>query len=302
MAMINGTPGDDLLPNTVGEADTIDGGAGTDTASYANAGGGVLLDLTAGLAFDTVNLDFDTLVSIENAIGSAFDDGLFGRESANVLSGGGGDDTLAGQGGSDTFSYSFEVTEGGGGGETFTDFFRAHGGKVVDGKVAEGTSQGQFSSLYTKWLEMLVDDHGLGTKVLDLGQNSGINGTPVIAGMTGEFGERESFTWTSGSGKKTVTHTRWYSDTWSSGGGEDSITSNDGLDTILDFGTDDQLNFQNVTEAQFTAHFNVDADQDVNGDLQNDTVITINGFDGWKLTLSGFTGDLLATDAIVFSS
>jgi hypothetical protein len=292
--------GDDTLNNNVGESDIIDGGAGTDTVSYANAGG-VLLDLTAGLAVDVVNGDFDMLISIENVIGSAFDDGLFGNAEANVLRGGGGNDTLAGQGGPDTFSYSFDLTEGSGERETFTDFFRAHGGKVVDGEVADGTSQGQFSSLYTKWLEMLVEDHGMGTAVLDLGQNSGINGTPVIADMTGEFGDRESFTWTSGSGKKTVTHTRWYSDTWSSGGGEESVSSNDGLDVIRDFGADDLLDFQGITEAQFAAHFNVDASQDVDGDLQNDTVITIDGFDGWKLTLSGFTGDLLATDAINFS-
>jgi len=381
MAIINGTDGDDVLLNVVGESDTIDGGAGTDTVSYAGAGGGagILVDLSLSAALDLGNGDFDTLESIENVIGSAFDDvikgddfanvldgaaggdnlfggagtdtasyasaslhgatvdlsagtasddgtgaidflteienlmgsafadSLTGDDLANALDGGAGNDTLQGGAGNDTltggldadvFKYSFDFTQGGGGGEpfSFTEFFADHGGAVTeDGKVAEGTKQGQFSSLYTQWLEMLVRDHGLGTDVLDLGQNAGIDGTPVIENMTGEFGERESFTWNSGGGKKTVTHERWYSDTWTSdsGGGQDSVASGDGFDTIVDFNFGvDQLEFNGLgadfTVDQFTSLFDV-TQADVNGDNITDTVLSLTD-NSWSVTLLDVSG------------
>lgn len=304
MALTTGGEGNDSLDGGAGTEDTINGGGGIDTVSYANAGPVTvfLFNGVNGEAVETATGTVDTLISVENVIGSNFDDLIVGDSGANVIQGGGGADLLFGGEGGDVFEYSFDFTEGGGETFSFTEFFASQGGSVVNGEVADGTKQGQFSSLYTKWLEMLIREEGLGTDVLDLGQNSGINGTPVIANMTGEFGERESFTWTSGSGKKAVTHERWYSDTWSAGGGEDSVTSDDGKDTILDFGAGDLLDFSGITEAQFVANFNVDASQDVNGDLQNDTVITINGSTDWSLTLSGVTSNLLAADAIVFSS
>jgi hypothetical protein len=301
MAHIIGTSGDDVLLGNPGVDDTIDGGAGTDTVSYANATAGMLVDLSFGIGFDPVIGELDILVSMENVTGSAFDDVLGGDAGGNVLRGGGGDDALVGQGGADIFGYSFDVA---GGGETFsfTQFFAAHGGRVVNGEVADGTSQGQFSSLYTKWLEMLAEDHGLGTKVLDIGQNAGSSGSPLIENMTGEFEQRESFSWTSGSGKKTVTHVRWYSDTWSTGGDE-TIASNDGFDRILDFASgEDKLDFSGITMEQFLNNFRADASMDVTGDGLVDTVITIEGSSNWSLTLSGVSRDLLAiADETMFS-
>lgn len=105
MALINGTPGNDVLSGTAGVDDTLDGGAGTDTASYASAGGiagGVIVDLSNGFTFDFTNFDSDTLISIENVTGSAFIDTLLGDAGANVLDGGAGDDFLFGNVGNDT--------------------------------------------------------------------------------------------------------------------------------------------------------------------------------------------------------
>jgi Ca2+-binding RTX toxin-like protein len=241
-----------------------------------------------------------------NGTGNDLANVITGNDGSNVLTGGAGNDTLVGGAGNDelnggpgadVFRYSFNLTQGGGETFSFTQFFAENGGILTaDGEeVADGTSQGQFSSLYTQWLEMLIQDQGLGTAVLDLGQNAGVSGTPVIENMTGEFGERESFTWTSGSAKKPVVHERWYSDTWTSDGGGQDVTSNDGLDTILDFtwGTD-KLDFSGVTQQQFLDFFDVDFTLDVTGDLKTDTVITINGFDDWSITLSDFSGHGLA--------
>jgi Ca2+-binding RTX toxin-like protein len=101
---LSGGGGNDTLVGGVGN-DALDGGGGTDTVSYAGAGGflgGVALDLFAGSAYDITNDDTDTLNNIENVIGSAFDDSLYGDELANVLDGGGGFDFLSGWWGNDT--------------------------------------------------------------------------------------------------------------------------------------------------------------------------------------------------------
>lgn len=91
--------GDDLLEGGLGN-DLINGGGGIDTASYANASGGVTVDLGSGSASGADGND--TLVSIENVIGSEFDDDLTGGGGANVLEGRGGNDFLAGGAGDDT--------------------------------------------------------------------------------------------------------------------------------------------------------------------------------------------------------
>jgi Ca2+-binding RTX toxin-like protein len=86
---LEGDAGDDTLYGGAGD-DTLDGGAGSDTASYADYSG------------DPDGVGSDTLVSIENATGTPFNDTLVGNNSANILSGLAGDDTLRGGGGGDT--------------------------------------------------------------------------------------------------------------------------------------------------------------------------------------------------------
>src|SRR5204863_431729 len=76
--------------------DTLDGGSGNDTASFAGAGNGVAVNLAAGSASGDGS---DTLTGIEHAIGSGFDDTLTGDGGANRLDGAGGNDLLVGGGG-----------------------------------------------------------------------------------------------------------------------------------------------------------------------------------------------------------
>ncbi len=82
---------------------TLDGGAGTDTVSYATSAAGV----TVNLALTTAQVSAgdaagDILSNFENLTGSAFDDVLTGDASLNVLTGGAGDDVLEGGAGADT--------------------------------------------------------------------------------------------------------------------------------------------------------------------------------------------------------
>ena len=96
-----GLAGEDLLDGGDGD-DTLDGGTGVDTATYASAGAGVTVSLAVAGAQNTGGAGTDTLVSVENLTGSAFDDQLTGNAGANVLSGLGGNDRLDGAGGIDT--------------------------------------------------------------------------------------------------------------------------------------------------------------------------------------------------------
>ena len=100
-----GGAGDDTLAGGAG-ADTLDGSSGKDTASYAAAAAAVTVDLGSANASGVVTAEGDTLVSIENVIGSAFNDTLTGDDGANVLEGGAGADVLSGGDGSDTASYT----------------------------------------------------------------------------------------------------------------------------------------------------------------------------------------------------
>ena len=103
---ITGDDGNDVLDGGAGN-DTLDGGAGIDTASYADATSGVSVSLAVtGAQSPGGGEGTDTLVSIENLTGSAFNDTLTGNSGANVLMGGAGDDILNGGGGADTASYA----------------------------------------------------------------------------------------------------------------------------------------------------------------------------------------------------
>jgi Ca2+-binding RTX toxin-like protein len=97
--ILNGGDGNDLLLGGAG-SDTLNGGAGTDTASYDDLNSGVTVSLAAGSA-SAPGGDIDTLVSIENIVGSRFGDSLTGDDAVNLLEGAAGDDLLSGRGGED---------------------------------------------------------------------------------------------------------------------------------------------------------------------------------------------------------
>jgi Ca2+-binding RTX toxin-like protein len=120
MAVIPGTTGNDTLAGTI-DADIMNGLGGLDTlfgslgADEINGGGGIdTVDYNDSDAGVTVNLvsesgsgghaDLDTYSSIENAVGSDFNDLLIGDSDANLLDGGAGDDQLTGGAGNDTLT------------------------------------------------------------------------------------------------------------------------------------------------------------------------------------------------------
>ncbi|MGO4389642.1 beta strand repeat-containing protein [Microvirga sp. 2YAF29] len=113
---LEGGNGDDVLEarggmDTLGDGDTLVGGAGTDYASYENATAAVTASLadrtqnTGDAAGDWYSRKGGT-IEIEGLIGSAFADKLIGDNNANILDGGAGADTLDGGGNNDTVSYA----------------------------------------------------------------------------------------------------------------------------------------------------------------------------------------------------
>lgn len=95
-----GNSGDDVLIGGAG-ADTLSGGTGTDTASYATSAAAVTVALTTGTASGG-DAAGDSFLSVENLIGSAYNDRLTGTTSSNLILGGGGNDTILGDSGNDT--------------------------------------------------------------------------------------------------------------------------------------------------------------------------------------------------------
>lgn len=85
----------------------LKGGVGSDTVSYATSAQAVVVDLLHdGISQNTQGSAYDTLFSIENLIGSEFNDTLTGNAQNNVLSGGRGQDVLQGMGGNDRFVFA----------------------------------------------------------------------------------------------------------------------------------------------------------------------------------------------------
>lgn len=94
-----GLGGNDWINGSAG-ADLINGGDGVDTVDYSASPAAVAVDLLNNFGQGGY-AQGDTYQSVENIVGSAFNDWLSGDNGANRLDGGGGDDILTGQGGND---------------------------------------------------------------------------------------------------------------------------------------------------------------------------------------------------------
>ena len=103
---------------------TVDGGRGADMVSFVDGASGVVVDLDAGTA--EIDGYTNTLIDIEGATGTSFDDILIGDDQNNKLrglhgedrlNGGAGDDHLTGGGRNDTLD--------GGTGTDYAYFFGA---------------------------------------------------------------------------------------------------------------------------------------------------------------------------------
>ena len=127
---LEGRDGDDTIDGRAGD-DQLLGGDGTDTVTYADSpnAAGVNVDLRSGTA---TGWGIDTLRSIENVIGSDYDDSIAGNDASNRLVGGNGDDILNGRDSADDIV--------GGNGIDRVSYAGAPGGVTVN--LSAGASSG----------------------------------------------------------------------------------------------------------------------------------------------------------------
>ena len=120
--ILEGGGGADFLIGGAGN-DTLDGGTGIDAADFSLATAAVVVEIWRGTASNDGQGGADVLRSIENLVGSNFNDLLSGNESDNRIDGMNGNDSIFAGGGIDTVN-------GGAG----NDFIAGNGGDdVLDG-------------------------------------------------------------------------------------------------------------------------------------------------------------------------
>lgn len=241
-----GGGGNDTLDGGAGE-DAVDGGDGIDTVSYASvaakmgAGAGqqvkgvqVVLDFGLGFgASDVIALndtaisgENDTLVSIENVIGSNYDDKILGNQGANALLGGAGRDTIDGLTGNDTIEGGAgnDSLVGGDGIDTVSYRTAASGVTLIldnpEGADKAGLALGGISS----GIDILRDfENVLGSNFAD-----DVRGTDAANRLEGYAGNDVL---RGGKGSDTILGGS-ENDTILGGQGGDSLDGNEGIDTL----------------------------------------------------------------------
>ncbi|PHZ85269.1 beta strand repeat-containing protein [Paremcibacter congregatus] len=238
---LSGGAGDDILIGGSG-ADALDGGAGIDTVSYTASATGVLVDIESGTA-NLGDAEGDTFVSIENAIGSAFDDTLVGDGSDNTLTGGAGADVLSGGLGVDTASYldsAASVTvdlaagTGLGGdaeGDTLSNIQNISGSAFNDVLTGDAAVNSLFGNEGSDEL-----DGGAGGDVLNGGGgNDGVSYITSVAGVTVDL------TAGTGSGGDAEGDVLISIENIQGSSLADSLIGDDGVNTLSGLGGDDVL-------------------------------------------------------------
>lgn len=200
-----GGGGNDTLEGGLG-ADVLDGGAGRDIASYAKAQISVTINLETEY-FSGAALG-DTLISIENVVGTDFRDTIVGNGTANRLSGGDGDDRLTGGGGDDRLI--------GGDGDDILD--GGTGADILDG----GSGQ--------DWADYRLT----GSRVL-------INLTTHVGGWGADGDQFSSIEHVYGSAHDDEIHGHAYANTLEGLDGNDRLYGHDGDDLLKGGDGDDQL-------------------------------------------------------------
>lgn len=149
---LDGGRGNDIL--FADGSDQVLGGTGVDTASYADSASGVDVVLTGAGPDDPGTTRIAAVPGVgeaqdvENFLGSAFADRVFGSDVDNLVYGGDGDDLLRGQGGNDQLvgGNGNDILDGGEGLDRLTggagaDIFRfpaPTGDRITDYHRAEG--------------------------------------------------------------------------------------------------------------------------------------------------------------------
>ncbi len=304
---LTGDANDNIIEGGLGN-DVLVGGNGNDTASYAGATAGVTVSLALqGAGQNTVNAGTDTLSGFENLLGSGFNDSLTGDASANILTGGAGDDTLnpgANAGG------TVDLLDGGIGSDTASFAGVASGvtatlngaldgvASIAGGTIAtlrsiENLAGSSNADILTGDDNANVIEGGLGDDVLDGGLG---NDTLRFTGSTAVTVNLATLT---------AQNTGWGNDTISNfenvrtGSGADNVTGdgNDniffdggGNDTYNGAGGTDTLDYSNATST-LTVNLNTVTAQNTGTSTGSDTITNMENVVGALNNINNLTGN-----------
>jgi Ca2+-binding RTX toxin-like protein len=280
----------------------LNGGTGTDTVSYRYVTAKVTISLTISVAQATGGSGSDTVLNIENLIGSVYADILTGNGGHNVLNGGGGADKLTGGDGNDTY-----VVDNAGDAVTETNASTAQidwvqsylaaytlgthveNLRLMDTGPLNGTGNGLNNILYANAGNNVLNG-GTGTDTVSY-QYATVGVTVSLATTAAQSGVTVSLATTAaqstgGSGSDTLLSIEnlagsAYADILTGNGGNNTLSGGSGADTLGGGGGNDILNGG--------------ADDDtLNGGIGNDLLNGERGAD----TLNGGDG----TDTFVFGT
>jgi|GEM_PF-2314737 len=129
---LEGLEGNDIFDGGLGD-DILNGGLGNDTAIYQFDEDGISIDMDANIATDGFG-NSDTLISIENIVGSEFDDIITGDDRENKLTGRDGNDTIEGGDGDDFLIglAGVDILAGDAGNDTFVYISPNEGGDIIE--------------------------------------------------------------------------------------------------------------------------------------------------------------------------
>lgn len=269
---LSGLGGNDRLNGGI-NTDRLDGGTGTDTADYSNIvlGGTTYIGATAGVNIhldiagvqNTGGAGLDTLVSIEDLIGTNFNDRLTGNGGNNVLSGLNGNDILVGNGGADQLfgGNGNEYLNGGTGNDVL------NGGAGIDyADYTNGSNQGQAfigaTSGVTVDLNMIGQQNTGGAGLDTLVGIENINATNFDDILIGNVSNNKLL----GKGGDDFLDGLFGNDTLDGGDGNDKLLGYFGNDTLNGENGNDTLNGENDNDT-------------LNGGSGDDTLIGGGGAD-----------------------
>ena len=249
---LSGGDGNDTLVGGAG-ADSMVGGIGIDLADYSASGAAVNVNLLTGTGTGG-DAQGDTLATIENVTGSAFNDTLVGDAQDNVLTGGAGNDSLSGGVGNDTLDGGLgdDTLNGGAGadvltagtGMDFADYSGSNAAVNIDltaatatgGHATGDTLTGIDGLIGSAFDDTMVGFDGEGVTAPDIYTNIfyGGAGNDLMDGRGGAdslFGEAGNDTLLGGDGN----------DSLDGGDNEDLLNGGIGNDTLLGGIGDDTL-------------------------------------------------------------
>jgi serralysin len=192
---IGGSGDDTIVGNAANNA--LNGGAGTDTVSYATATAGVHVDLRLTTAQDTGGAGADTLSGFEKLIGSAFADVLIGDALTISLTGGAGNDLIEagtatgssglgmyGGDGDDTFMPGVTGDEwiDGGAGFNIIDFSSATAGVLITTSGRISTSPYMVQNVH----EIIGSSYGDSLYAFNADVLIGGGGNDTLTSLTGQ--------------------------------------------------------------------------------------------------------------------